>query len=92
MAMFAAAEAEAYHSTQIGWLAETEVDMVTATTFTQANEAIGFVRAAQKAQLPVAVSFTVETDGRLPDGHTLREAIISMDAATQSAAARICAT
>ncbi len=83
----AVADAEAYHSTQIGWLAETEVDMVTATTFTQANEAIGLVRAAQKAKLPVVVSFTVETDGRLPDGLTLREAILAVDKATQSAAA-----
>lgn len=83
----AAADAEAYHSTQIGWLAETEVDMVTATTFTQANEAIGLVRAAQNAKLPVVVSFTVETDGRLPDGQTLREAILEVDKATHSAAA-----
>jgi len=83
----AAAEAEEYHSAQIGWLAETEVDMVTATTFTQANEAIGVVRAAQKAGLPVVVSFTVETNGRLPDGHSLEEAILAVDKATQSAPA-----
>jgi homocysteine S-methyltransferase len=83
----AVADAEAYHSIQIGWLAKTEVDMVTATTFTQANEAIGLVRAAQEAGLPVVVSFTVETDGRLPDGQTLSEAILAVDKATQSAAA-----
>lgn len=83
----AAADAEAYHSTQIGWLAETEVDMVTATPFTQANEAVGAVRAAQKAGLPVVVSFTVETHGRLPDGQSLGEAITAVDKATQSAAA-----
>lgn len=77
-------DAEAYHSTQIGWLADTEVDMVTATTFTQASEAIGFVRAAQGAGLPVAVSFTVETDGRMPTGESLDEAILAVDAATQT--------
>ncbi|MGI9418968.1 MAG: homocysteine S-methyltransferase family protein [Geminicoccaceae bacterium] len=75
-------EAEAYHATQIGWLAETEVDMVTALTFTQSSEAIGLVRAAKTASLPVVISFTVETDGRLPTGQPLGEAIDAVDAAT----------
>ena len=35
----AAGEAEAYHREQMGWLAETDVDMVTAMTFTQSDEA-----------------------------------------------------
>ena len=80
-------EAEAYHSKQLGWLAETEVDMVTATTFTQAAEAIGLVRAAGHYGLPVVVSFTVETDGSLPSGQLLSEAIEEVDAATGSSAA-----
>jgi len=83
----AADQAEAYHSKQLGWLAETEADMVTATTFTQAGEAIGLVRAAGKLGLPVVVSFTVETDGSLPSGQPLNEAIEAVDAATGSAAA-----
>jgi S-methylmethionine-dependent homocysteine/selenocysteine methylase len=83
----AASEAEEYHSTQIGWLAATEVDMVTALTFTQADEAIGVVRAAQAAGLPIVVSFTVETDGSLPNGESLGSAIESVDAATNGAAA-----
>jgi homocysteine S-methyltransferase len=83
----AASEAEEYHSTQIGWLAATEVDMVTALTFTQADEAIGVVRAAQAAGLPIVVSFTVETDGSLPNGEPLGSAIESVDAATNGAAA-----
>ncbi len=78
----AAKEAEAYHATQIGWLAETEVDMVTALTFTQSSEAIGLVHAAKTAGLPVVISFTVETDGRLPTGQPLGEAIDAVDAAT----------
>ncbi len=86
-AKLAAREAEKYHAKQIGWLAETEVDMVTALTFTQSDEAIGVVRAAQSAGLPVVVSFTVETDGRLPTGQPLSEAIGAVDAATDSAAA-----
>ena len=79
--------AEEYHGKQIAWLAETEVDMVSALTFTQSDEAVGVVRAAQKAGLPVVVSFTVETDGKLPTGQPLGEAIEAVDAATQGAAA-----
>jgi len=86
-ARLAAEEAEAYHAKQIGWLAETEVDMITALTFTQSDEAIGLVRAAQSAGLPVVVSFTVETDGRLPTGQPLNEAIGAVDDATDGTAA-----
>lgn len=83
----AAHQAEEYHSKQIGWLAETPVDMVTALTFTQSDEAIGLVRAAVAAKLPVVVSFTVETEGDLPTGQPLSEAITAVDEATDSAAA-----
>ena len=80
-------EAELYHSKQIGWLAETEVDMVTALTFTQSDEAIGVVRAAKAAWLPIVVSFTVETDGNLPTGQSFSAAIRAVDDATDQAAA-----
>lgn len=83
----AAGEAERYYAEQMGWIAATEADMVTALTFTQASEATGLVRAARAVGLPVVVSFTVETDGRLPDGQPLREAIEQVDADTDSAAA-----
>ncbi|MFQ5773445.1 MAG: homocysteine S-methyltransferase family protein [Kiloniellaceae bacterium] len=86
-AVVAPHEAEAYHSKQIGWLAKTEVDMVTALTFTQSGEAIGIVRAARAADLPVVVSFTVETDGNLPTGQPLKDAIVAVDEATESGAA-----
>jgi homocysteine S-methyltransferase len=61
--------------------------MVTALTFTQSDEAIGVVRAAAAAKLPVVVSFTVETDGSLPTGEPLGHAIEAVDAATDGAAA-----
>lgn len=80
-------EAEEYHAQQVGWLAETEVDMLTAMTFTQASEAIGIVRAANRAGLPIVISFTVETDGTLPTGQPLAEAIAEVDAATNAGAA-----
>ena len=75
-------EAEAYHSWQMKILAGTEVDMVTALTMTYAEEAIGVVRAAHSAGLPVVISFTVETDGRLPNGQSLKDAIQQVDTAT----------
>ena len=75
-------QAERYYAEQIGWVAHSEIDMYSALTFTQASEATGLVRAARAAGLPVAVSFTVETDGRLPDGQPLGEAIEQVDAET----------
>jgi S-methylmethionine-dependent homocysteine/selenocysteine methylase len=77
-------EAEAYHSKQMSWLAETEVDMVTALTFPQCDEAIGAVKAAKKYGLPIAVSFCVELDGHLPNGQSLENAITAVDAATDN--------
>ena len=75
-------QAERYHATQIGTFGNTEADMVTAITMTNTAEAIGLTRAAQAAGLPVAISFTVETDGHLPTGQSLREAIEAVDDAT----------
>lgn len=80
----AAKEAEEYHSKQMSWLADTDVDMVSALTFTQSDEAIGAARAAKKYGLPIMVSFTVETDGKLPTGQPLGEAIKTVDEATDS--------
>jgi S-methylmethionine-dependent homocysteine/selenocysteine methylase len=85
--MIAASEAEDYHAQQMGWLADTEVDMVSALTFTQSDEAIGAVRAAKAVGLPVVVSFTVETDGALPTDQSLGAAITAVDEATDQAAA-----
>jgi S-methylmethionine-dependent homocysteine/selenocysteine methylase len=83
--LMTAEEAQRYHSAQMQTLADTPVDLITALTVTYADEAIGMVRAARAAGLPVAVSFTVENDGRLPSGQTLRGAIQQVDAATDGA-------
>jgi S-methylmethionine-dependent homocysteine/selenocysteine methylase len=77
-----AQEAEYYHSRQIETFADSAVDMVTAITMNYAEEAVGVTRAARKAKLPVAVSFTVETDGNLPTGQTLQSAIQQVDEVT----------
>jgi S-methylmethionine-dependent homocysteine/selenocysteine methylase len=81
-----ASEAEAYHAPQIAAFADAGADMVTAFTLNGIDEAIGVVRAAKAQHIPVAISFTVETDGRLVKGETLREAIETVDRATKSGA------
>lgn len=80
-------EAEDYHSEQIGSFAAAQVDQVTAITMTTAAEAVGVVRAAEGAGLQSAISLTVETDGRLPTGQPLHEAIDEVDVETGGAAA-----
>jgi S-methylmethionine-dependent homocysteine/selenocysteine methylase len=77
-------ESEAYHSAQIETLAGTPADLVTALTLTYVDEAIGIVRAASTHGIPAVISFTVETDGRLPDGSSLEDAIVALDDATDA--------
>ncbi|MGD9838546.1 MAG: homocysteine S-methyltransferase family protein [Afipia sp.] len=78
-------EAEAYHTAQIAAFAEAGADMTTAFTLNTINEAVGIARAARTIGLPCAISFTVETDGRLAGGATLREAIETVDRETRNA-------
>ena len=80
-------EAQRYHARQIRTFAGSAVDMVTALTMTYPAEALGVARAAREAGMPVAISFTVETDGRLPNGEALKEAIADVDAQTDGAVA-----
>ena len=75
-------EAEAYHAHQAGALASAGPDMLSALTINNLPEAIGVTRAAARTGLPFALSFTVETDGRLPTGEPLGAAIEAVDAAT----------
>ena len=75
-------EAEAYHQAQVETFAGSAADMVCAITMNYVEEAIGIARAAQRADMPVAISFTVETDGNLPTGQTLKAALEQVDEAT----------
>ncbi len=86
-ATMSAEEAEEYHARQIGVFAESDADMTTAITMTYAEEAVGVARAAVAAGIPSAISFTVETDGRLPSGQPLGEAIAQVDDTTGGAPA-----
>ena len=81
-AMMTARAAEAYHRAQIEAFAETEADLVSALTLNYLDEAIGIALAARSVGMPVVLSFTVETDGRLPTGDTLQQAIEATDVAT----------
>ena len=75
-------EAEDYHSAQAAAFADSQADMITAVTMTNTEEAIGVVRAARGHDMPCAISFTVETDGRLVTGRSLQHAIETVDAET----------
>lgn len=78
--------AERYHRAQIDSFAAAGVDRVTMLTATHTGEPIGIVRAAAAAGIPVVISFTVETDGRLPSGQRIHEAVAEMDGATDRGA------
>lgn len=80
-------ESTAYHRPQVAALREGGADLVSAITMTSAPEATGVVLAGRAEGIPVVISFTVETDGRLPSGEALAEAIAAVDDATEAAAA-----
>jgi homocysteine S-methyltransferase len=82
--LMTADEAEGYHGVQIATLSETALDMVSAFTLTYIDEAIGIALAARAHAIPAVLSFTVETDGRLPTGDTLQNAIEAVDRATDA--------
>ena len=75
-------EAEDYHIMQIKTLSDTEADMISALTLNYVDEAVGIARAAKSCNMPVVLSFTVETDGRLPTGQPLKEAIEQVESET----------
>jgi S-methylmethionine-dependent homocysteine/selenocysteine methylase len=77
--LMTAEEAEDYHAFQVNTFAETAADLVTAMTMTNVPEALGFANAAAAADMPAVVAFTVETDGSLPSGQPLGEAIMETD-------------
>jgi homocysteine S-methyltransferase len=81
-----AEEAQRYHAPQVGLLADEGVDLVSALTLTYAGEAVGIARAAKEHGVPVVISFTVETDGRLPSGEAVDDAIGHVDAETDAVA------
>jgi S-methylmethionine-dependent homocysteine/selenocysteine methylase len=80
-------QAEAYHRTQIATFAKTSADLVTAITMNYVEEAIGVTMAARSVGLPAVIAFTVETDGKLPTGQPLGEAIQQVDEVTGGYAA-----
>jgi homocysteine S-methyltransferase len=72
-------QAEHYHSVQVGTFADCAVDLISALTINYVEEAVGIVQTARDYGMPVVISFTVETDGKLPSGQELRDAIQQVD-------------
>ncbi len=72
-------EAEAYHATQAKSFAKAEVDLITGVTINYVEEALGIVQATTKLGVPAVISFTVETDAKLPSGQEIGEAIEQID-------------
>lgn len=83
-AQMSAEEAEDYHSMQIETLYKTDADMLTVLTLNYVEEAIGVARAAKAHNMPVVISFTVETDGNLPTGQSLKQAIETVENETNN--------
>ena len=86
-ARMTAGEAQTYHNPQIQALGAAGAEMVSAITMNYVGEAIGIVKASQANNIPVVISFTVETDGKLPSGDTLATAIEAVERATDAAPA-----
>lgn len=82
-----AAQSAAYHRPQIATFRETAADMVAAYTLPYVAEGAGVAMAAREEGMPAVISFTVETDGRLPSGETIRDAVEQIDELTDSAPA-----
>jgi len=80
-------EAAGYHAAQIRAYRGAGADFISAFTLTYAEEALGIAEAAASLRIPAVISFTLETDGHLPNGQTLREAIEFVDARASTAPA-----
>jgi S-methylmethionine-dependent homocysteine/selenocysteine methylase len=80
-ALMSAREAANYHSPQIRTYRDAGVDLITAVTLNYVEEAIGVADAAAALGIPAVISFTTETDGKLPTGQSLGQAIEIVDAA-----------
>jgi S-methylmethionine-dependent homocysteine/selenocysteine methylase len=78
-------EAERYHAVQLRTFVDAGCAQATALTLTYPEEGLGVTRAAKAAGIPIVVGFTVETDGRLPSGHSIEDAIVTVDDATDGA-------
>ncbi|MEO5925096.1 MAG: homocysteine S-methyltransferase family protein [Bryobacteraceae bacterium] len=81
-ALMSSRQAADYHRAQVETFAGAGADLVTAITMNYVEEAIGVAQAAKDAGMPAVISFTVETDGTLPSGESLPDAIQEVDAAT----------
>jgi S-methylmethionine-dependent homocysteine/selenocysteine methylase len=82
--LMTANEAQDYHNLQVAAFKNAGADLASALTIGYINEALGIVRSAMDNDIPVVISFTVETDGHLPSGESLQKAIETIDAETSA--------
>lgn len=82
--VMSATDADQYHADQISLFATANADLVTAITMNYVEEGLGIAQAAKRAAMPVVIAFTVETDGALPTGQSLGDAIRQVDEATSA--------
>lgn len=75
-------ESRDYHSVQVQTLKTAKVDLITAMTFNAIDEAIGVVEACRAADIPVSISFSLDSSHHLNTGPSLKDAIAQVDAAT----------
>jgi S-methylmethionine-dependent homocysteine/selenocysteine methylase len=74
--------ARAVYRHQIRTLVEEGVEIISLMTVTNLNEAIAVIEVAKEMNIPVAVSFSLESDGKLLSGLSLENAIQTVDEAT----------
>ena len=77
-------QADSYHNEQIEVFSQSDADLINAMTMTYPEEAIGITLSAKRNNIPVVISFTTETDGKLPNGMSIEQAIKTVDQATES--------
>ena len=77
------AEAETFHIWQSTRLSAAGVDFLVAQTLPALPEALGLARAMAATSTPYVISFVINREGLLLDGHSLAEAIAAIDAALE---------
>lgn len=73
------AEAEQFHSWQIGQLAKGGADFLIAVTLPNVEESLGIAKAMEKTDIPYIISYVINRNGNILDGTPLIDAINKLD-------------
>jgi S-methylmethionine-dependent homocysteine/selenocysteine methylase len=77
-------EAADYHSVQLATLKAAQVDLAWALTFGDPEEAIGVCNAAKALNVPLAISFSLDSSSKLNSGVAFADAVKYVDEQTES--------